>query len=188
MYNYIKGTITEINAKHITVECNNLGYLIYTPNPFSFNEGDSVTVYTYLHVREDVMDLYGFKSNYERDFFFKLISVKGIGPKGALAILAGGDTSEIIQAIESGNIKYLQKFPGVGAKASQQIVLDLHGKLNLEQINKTNKLNPKVEQALDALKNLGYKQAELKKIIPVLEANNLLSISELIKLALKQMY
>ena len=188
MYNYIKGIVTEINAKNITVECNNLGYQIYTPNPFSFNEGDETIVYTYLHVREDVMDLYGFKTRNERDFFFKLISVKGIGPKGALAILAGGDTSEIIQAIEAGNIKYLQKFPGVGAKASQQIVLDLHGKLNIEQVNKPSKLNPKTEQTLDALKNLGYKPAELKKIIPLLETNNSLSISELIKLALKNIY
>lgn len=188
MYNYIKGIVTEINSKNITIECNNFGYQIYTPNPFSFSDGESVTVYTYLHIREDVMELYGFKSKYERDFFFKLISVKGIGPKGALAILAGGDTSEIIQAIESGNVKYLQKFPGVGAKASQQIILDLHGKLNIEEVNKPSKVNPKVEQTLDALKNLGYKQQELKKVIPILEANNSLTISELIKLALKNIY
>lgn len=188
MYNYIKGTITEINSKYITIESNNIGYLVYTPNPFSFSEEENTIVYTYLHVREDVMDLYGFKTQYERDFFFKLISVKGIGPKGALAILAGGDTQEIIQAIEAGNVKYLQKFPGVGAKASQQIILDLHGKLNINQVKQTTKLNPKTEQTLDALKNLGYKQAELKKLIPILEQNSSLSISELIKLALKNMY
>lgn len=191
MFAYINGIIKEKMNNTVVLDVNGLGYEIFASN----NTLDSLppineiaTVYTYLHVREDVMDLYGFKTQYERDFFFKLISVKGIGPKGALAILAGGDTQEIIQAIEAGNVKYLQKFPGVGAKASQQIILDLHGKLNINQVKQTTKLNPKTEQTLDALKNLGYKQAELKKLIPILEQNSSLSISELIKLALKNMY
>lgn len=188
MYNYIKGIVTDINAKYITIECNNIGYLIHTPNPFSFNKNEEITIYTYLHVREDVFDLYGFKTIKERDFFFKLISVKGLGPKGALSILASGETQEIINAIEEGNTKYLQRFPGVGQKASQQIVLDLHGKLNLENTNDVQKLNPNVENAVEALKNLGYKASEIKKIIPILESNSNLSISELIKLGLKNLY
>lgn len=185
MYNYIKGTITDINAKSITLECNNIGYNLYTPNPFSFSLNENATIYTYLHVREDIFELYGFKTQKERDFFFKLISVKGIGPKGALAILAGGDSQEIIEAINSNNIKFLQKFPGVGPKASQQIILDLHGKLDLDNIKSSKVKNPNIEQALEALKNLGYKPQELKKVIPVLEANETLSIGALIKLALK---
>jgi Holliday junction DNA helicase RuvA len=183
MYNYIKGTVTEINTKNITIECNNLGYQIYTPNPFSFNEGDNIIVYTYLHVREDVMDLYGFKTRYERDFFFKLISVKGIGPKGALAILAGGDTSEIIQAIEAGNIKYLQKFPGIGPKASGQIILDLKGKLgNITPVD------PKINDVKEALKSLGYNSQELKKLDKFLLDNKDLPIQELIKQSLKKLF
>lgn len=187
MYNYIKGTITDINAKGITIETNGIGYQIYTPNPFSFELDSETTIYVYLHVREDIFELYGFKNVKERDFFFKLISVKGLGPKGALSILASGDSSEIIQAIEEGNTKFLQRFPGVGPKASQQIILDLHGKLNFEANNTKTKLDPKIEQALEALKNLGYKPQELKKIIPLLEKNIYLSIGELIKLGLKGM-
>lgn len=188
MYNYFKGTITNIDAKSITLECNNIGYLFYTPSPFSFTLGEEITIYCYLHVREDIFDLYGFKTSKERDFFFKLISVKGLGPKGALAILASGNSNDIINAINSGDSKYLQRFPGVGPKASQQIVLDLHGKLNLDEVTTSKTQDPKITQAVEALKNLGYKQSELKKIIPTLEDNLSLSINELIKLALKNLY
>lgn len=187
MYNYIKGTITDINAKFITIECNNIGYIIYTPNPLSYKTGLETTIYTYLHVREDVFDLYGFNKIKERDFFFKLISVKGIGPKGALTIMASGDLDSLINAIESGNTKYLKKFPGIGEKASQQIILDLHGKLNFED-NKENKLDPKVSQVIEVLKNFGYKNNEIKKIIPILENNLQLSASDLVKLGLKNLY
>lgn len=188
MYNYFKGTITNIDAKSITIECNNIGYLLYTPNPYSFNMGEEMTVYVYLHVRENIFELYGFKSSKERDFFFKLISVKGLGPKGALAILASGDTNNIISAINSGNTKYLQRFPGVGPKASQQIVLDLHGKLNIDEVKTSQIQDPKITSTLEALKNLGYKQSELKKVLPILENNLQLGISEMIKLALKNLY
>lgn len=188
MYNYLKGIVTNINAKSITLECNNIGYLLYTPNPYSFTKDENITVYVYLHVREDIFDLYGFRSEKERDFFYKLISVKGLGPKGALSILASGDLTEIIKAIENGNTKFLQKFPGVGPKASQQIVLDLHGKISFDEETNVKKANPKVEQTFEALKNLGYKASELKKLESLIEENIDLSIGELIKLALKKLY
>lgn len=184
MYNYIKGTISEINAKYITVENNQIGYLIKTPNPFSFELNQEVTVYTYLYVREDVYDLYGFQSKQERDFFLQLISVKGLGPKGALAILASGNINIIADAIKSGNNKYLEKFPGIGAKASQQIILDLHGKLNFDEVV-VKVEDPKITSTKEALHNLGYKQAEIKKVIPILEANINEPIGTLIKIALK---
>lgn len=188
MYQYIKGIITEINAKFITVECGKIGYMIYTPNPFSFTQNTDVTIYTYLHVREDVFDLYGFASKNERDLFYKLISVKGLGPKSALAILASGDISTIISSIEKGDAKHLQKFPGVGPKASQQIILDLRGKLDFNEQPKEKVQSENVTKALEALKNLGYKQTELKKVVDKLEANSTLDVSTLIKLALKNLY
>ena len=79
MYNYIKGKITQINAKFITLENNQVGYLIKTPNPYNFELNAEVTIYTHLYVREDICDLYGFKTSQERDFFLQLISVKGFG-------------------------------------------------------------------------------------------------------------
>lgn len=185
MYNYIKGTITEINAKYITLENNQIGYLIKTPNPFSFELNSSVTIYLYQYIREDTNDLYGFPTRQERDFFLQLISVKGLGPKGALAILASGNLNAIIDAIKAGNNRYLERFPGIGAKASQQIVLDLHGKISFEEAETKTVEDPKITQTKDALRNLGYKAQEIKKIIPILEANINEPTSTLVRIALK---
>lgn len=185
MYDYIKGTITDITTKSITIECGNIGYILRTPNPYNFEIDKEAYVYTYLHVREDIFELYGFETKNERDFFLSLISVKGLGPKGALAILASGKVEETIQAIESGNNKFLERFPGIGAKASQQIILDLHGKLNFNQVVTKKLEDPKVDSVREALKNLGYKAQEIKRIEPILEAHLEEPIGALIKIALK---
>ncbi|MDE7095709.1 MAG: Holliday junction branch migration protein RuvA, partial [Anaeroplasmataceae bacterium] len=128
-----------------------------------------------------IIDLYGFISEDEKDLFLKLISVSGIGPKSALSILATGTVSEIVRAIESRNDAYLRKFPGIGAKASQQIILDLQGKLNLgeELVIKNTKLED-VEQALLAL---GYNKKEIAKVLPKLDQT--LDEGALVKQALK---
>lgn len=183
MFNYMKGTIISANDNFITLECNSIGYIIKTPNPFIFELNSSVTLYTYMHVREDALELYGFKTIEERDFFLQLISVKGLGPKGALAILSSGDINATIDAINNGNAKYLLKFPGIGQKASQQIILDLHGKINFT--NQKVIKNPKVDEVKEALKSLGYNSYEIKNIIPLIEENIDKNTSELIKLALK---
>ena len=117
----------------------------------------------------------------EKDLFLKLISVSGIGPKSALSILATGTVNEIVKAIESRNDTYLRKFPGIGAKASQQIILDLQGKLSLgeELIVKNSKLED-VEQALLAL---GYNKKEITKVLPKLDQT--LDEGALVKQALK---
>lgn len=125
--------------------------------------------------------MYGFLSEDEKDLFLKLISVSGIGPKSALSILATGTVNEIVKAIESRNDTYLRKFPGIGAKASQQIILDLQGKLSLgeELIIKNSKLED-VEQALLAL---GYNKKEITKVLPKLD--QALDEGALVKQALK---
>ena len=114
--------------------------------------------------------------------FIKLISVKGIGPKGALAILASGEIEELQNAILKGDARYLQKYPGIGPKASGQIILDLRGKLVSDA-----PINPKIENVKEALRSLGYSSAELKKLDKFLSENIDLEIQELIKLSLKRM-
>lgn len=185
MYNYIKGIVTIIKGEYIVVEAGSVGYLIKTGNPFSFELNSEVQVFTYLHVREDALELYGFKSLQERDLFLKLISVKGIGPKGALAIIASGAIEKVIKAINNGDSKYLQKFPGIGPKASQQIILDLHGKIDFDLINTIE--DPKVKDIKDALKSMGYSNNEIKSITPIIDANIDKPVNELIKLILKQL-
>ncbi|MDE6413812.1 MAG: Holliday junction branch migration protein RuvA [Anaeroplasmataceae bacterium] len=181
MYGYIKGLVTKVTPKNIIVENQGIGYLLIVSNPYNFSLNKEYKVYVYQYVREDIIDLYGFISEDEKDLFLKLISVSGIGPKSALSILATGTVSEIVKAIEARNDAYLRKFPGIGAKASQQIILDLQGKLNLgeELVVKNTKLED-VEQALLAL---GYNKKEIAKVLPKLDQS--LDEGALVKQALK---
>lgn len=184
MYDYIKGLITNVTSESVTIENNNIGYAFKTANPYLFIENSETIVYLHQYVREDNISLYGFSSREERAFFNKLISVKGIGPKSTLAILATSDLDELKKAIEEGNIEYLQQFPGIGLKASQQIVLDLRKKLDFKkEIIK----NPKIDEVISALKNLGYKAKELDGLKSILSSNINLPIQDLLKLCLQKL-
>lgn len=179
MYRYIKGIVKEINPKHITVENNGIGYLIITPNPFNYKLDQDIVIHLYQKVSDDDISLYGFDSNEARELFMKLISVSGIGPKSAVAILASGPVHSIADAIESGDAKYLQKFPGIGPKSSKQIVLDLQGKIEFES-KVTSQTLAEVEEALKAL---GYNPREINKVLPKLDESK--DINILVKEALK---
>lgn len=161
MYAYIFGKIKKICTDYVILENNNIGYKIITPNPYLFVLNEVRLVYMYLYIREDAHDLYGFKTIEEKELFEKLISVTGIGPKSACAILAPGDYSNVVSAVERGDVSYLTKFPKVGPKTAQQIILDLKGKLG--QIN-TLVINKELEDAYEALIALGYKRKEIEKV------------------------
>ena len=135
MYDYIKGTITCLKNNAIVLDNNGIGYLIYVSNPYSFEVGKEYKVFVYQKIAEDENSLYGFKTNEEKDLFLKLISVKGLGCKMALPILAVGSTDGIMDAIERENILYLKKFPKIGDKLAKQIILDLKGKLAVQDKN-----------------------------------------------------
>lgn len=181
MYGYIKGLIKEVECNYIIIDNHDIGYLIYVPNPYYYKLEETYTIYTYNQVREDEFSLYGFKSKEELDLFLKLISVKGLGPKMALPMLATGSITGIIDAIDRENILYLKKFPKIGDKVARQIILDLKGKLNGNQLSLlTSKQN---DELTDALVALGYKQADIKKVIKSI--NEELPIEEQIKEALK---
>ena len=129
MFDYIKGIITDIKSNAIVVENNGIGYLVYVSNPYSFELNKECKVFIYQQITEDSNNLYGFKTIDEKDLFLKLISVKGLGCKMALPMLATGSIEGIIDAIERENILYLKKFPKIGDKVARQIILDLKGKL-----------------------------------------------------------
>ncbi|OFE48312.1 Holliday junction DNA helicase RuvA [Listeria monocytogenes] len=199
MYDYIKGTVTTITPKYIVVEVGQIGYQIITGNPFSFQrlEGTEAQVFLYQHVREDNISLFGFQTTEERYLFKKLLSVSGIGPKSALAIIASGDVVPLISAIESEDDVYLTKFPSVGKKTARQIILDLKGKLadvvasEIVYVAPENDmvagLSPQLEEAVLALEALGYSTRELKKVIPKLSKEEDLTSDAYIKLALQLM-
>ena len=142
MFNYIKGIVTSYGPNYISLENNGVGFLIYVPNPYVYQENKEYKVYIYNHIREEEFTLYGFRSEQERDLFLRLINVKGVGPKLALPILAS-PVDGIYDAIERENILYLTKFPKVGDKVARQIVLD----------------------------SLGYKKGDVKKILPQVDAS-----------------
>ena len=178
MIEFIKGTVEEIESNYIGLNNHDIGYLIYTANPYSYEVGKEYKIYIYQQVREDEISLYGFKTKEERDLFLKLISVKGLGCKMALPMFATGSIDGIKDAIERENILYLKKFPKIGDKVARQIILDLKGKLNLTVIS--SKLDK--DELVETLKALGYKQADITKILPQIKSE---TIEEQVKEALK---
>ena len=178
MYAYLNGIIKDIESNYIVLDINGIGYLIYVANPYYYQIENSYKVYTYTHIREDEFSLYGFKSKEELDLFLKLISVKGLGPKMALPILATGSIEGIMDAIDRENILYLKKFPKIGDKVARQIILDLKGKLAKTVTN--NNVN---EELTEALLALGYKNNDIKKVVASIDSN--LTIENQIKEALK---
>ena len=181
MYSYIFGKVTEVTGSYIVLDNNGIGYLINTPNPYAFNEGEDYKVYIYQQVREDEHSLFGFKTGEEKALFLKLISVKGLGPKMALPILATGSVSGVMDAIERENILYLKKFPKIGDKVAKQMILDLKGKLGV--ISTGELIENSYDELIEVLKGLGYKEKEFKTIIP--KVDNSLSIENQVKEALK---
>lgn len=180
MYDYIKGILTKINAKYIVVEAHGVGYILQVANPYAYSGQvqQEVTVYTHQVIREDAHLLYGFATENEKSVFLSLISVSGIGPTTALAIIAVDDNDGLVRAIEQKNITYLTKFPKIGKKTAQQMILDLDDKFVMsEEAGPVQQVAPSseniaLEEAMEAMEALGYRPAELKKIKKFFEGTN----------------
>ena len=182
MYNYIKGIVTEVTSNYIVLDNNGIGYQIHTGNPFSFQENEEYKIYVYQKIAEDDNSLYGFKTKEEKDLFLKLIDVKGLGPKMAMPMIALGSVSGIADAIDRENILYLKKFPKIGDKVARQIILDLKGKLNVET---TNVDDSSANELIEVLESLGYKKADIKRVLPQVDPSE--SLESQVKSALKLM-
>lgn len=182
MYEYIFGVIKDIESDYVVLDNNGIGYMIYTSNPYSFKIDEEVKIYIYQQIREDENSLYGFKTKEDKQLFLKLINVKGLGCKMAMPMLATGNREDIVSAIEEENVNYLKKFPKIGDKIARQIILDLKGKL-VASIEKNKIVN---EELIDALKALGYKPADIKKVVPNVKSEKLEDqIKEALKLMLR---
>ncbi|WP_159591496.1 Holliday junction branch migration protein RuvA [Streptococcus halichoeri] len=195
MFDYIKGQLTKITAKYIVVEARGLGYIIYVANPYSFTNSVNQDVTVYLHqvIREDAHLLFGFHTEDEKAVFLNLISVSGIGPTTALAIVAVDDNEGLVAAIDNSDIKYLMKFPKIGKKTAQQMILDLAGKFtDLTENEAPAKAaqqsdNHNLDEAMEALLALGYKANELKKIRTFFAGTETQTAEQYIKSALKML-
>ncbi|MDO4814137.1 MAG: Holliday junction branch migration protein RuvA [Gemella sp.] len=188
MYAYIDGIVKEINPTNLVVDNNGIGYEIVVPNPYEYSLDEKARVHISQQVREDSNTLYGFRSKEQKKVFLLLLKVKGVGPKSALAILAGAKSDEIITAIESSDVNYMTKFPGVGKKSAQQIILDLQGKVDFIAEETTSvKSNVYLEDALLALEALGYGKKDLAKIEKKLAAFDFDKTDSYVKEGLKLM-
>ena len=195
MLAYIKG-ILEIKTKgYIVVEAGGLGYKIFMPESTIANTGnigDKVQIYTFMRVREDDVSLYGFLTNEELRMFELLLSVSGIGAKGALGILSNITPSQFALAVISNDVAILKKVPGIGPKTAQREILELKDKLNKEQeitiaegeetsnIEKVIKEDEKVSEAISALQVLGYSKREIVEALQTIEVTSL-SVEDIIK-------
>ncbi|MDO5079472.1 Holliday junction branch migration protein RuvA [Streptococcus minor] len=194
MFDYIKGKLTKITAKYIVVEVAGIGYILHVANPYRYSDfvHQDITIYTHQVIREDAHLLYGFATESEKEVFLRLISVSGIGPTTALAIIAVDDNEGLVQAIDQQNITYLTKFPKIGKKTAQQMILDLAGKfvdvsVEAGKISRTTAAgNVALDEAMEALLALGYKATEIKKIRTFFEGTNE-SAENYIKSALKML-
>ncbi len=185
MYEYLSGVITVVKPDYIVIDVVGVGYKVFSPTPFAYQEGQKARVFIEQIVRDTGITLFGFQTEDDKGLFLKLLSVSGIGPKSALAIMAAEDSNSLAEAIEQGEVKYLTRFPGVGKKTASQIVLDLKGKLGdyVQKIDKfaDQEVSPELNDALLALLALGYTKKEVDRITPTLAAEKETSADQYIK-------
>lgn len=179
MIGFLRGTVHHFGLDYVLLDVNDVGYRINFYHPESLKLNQEITIYTYQNVREDEISLYGFLSLAEYDLFIKLISVKGLGPKIASNILSNSSVEAVVTAIETGDVDFMRRMPGIGSKTASQIILDLKGKLVEAEV----KVREDLKDVSEALKQLGYKPAEIKPVIKRLEKEEG-STDELIRKAL----
>lgn len=199
MYYYVSGTVAHIEPYLAVVDCGGVGYACRTTayTLSQIKKGDRAKLFTFLSVREDAMDLYGFASQEELKLFQQLISVSGVGPKAALGILSSSTPANLAMSIITGDEKTLTRAPGVGKRIAQRVILELKDKLAKGQtvsgsgesvamdavtIIPQNKLS----EASAALAVLGYSQAEINTALKGVDIDGQ-PLEQIIRLALKNM-
>lgn len=195
MYYYVNGTVAEIGPNLAVIDCGGVGYACATTNYTlaQLKRGEQAKLYTYLHVREEIFDLYGFSTQAELNSFKMLLGVSGVGPKAALAILSSGTPDQLALSIVTGDEKSLTGVPGIGKKIAQRIILELKDKLAKEQTGfdaRMGTLSPipaggKTQEAASALAVLGYSSQEISAALKGVDAA--LPVEEMIRIALKKM-
>ena len=181
MIGYVRGVVTHLFKDACYVDVHGVGYRVYVPTTTRqlLVEGEESTLFTYLNVREDAMQLYGFSTEDEYELFILLISVSGIGPKVGLGILSGMTPEAFKLAILNGQVAQLTKLPGIGKKSAERLVLELKDKLakmTTISVNTVAAVQPigitvggPAGEAIDGLVALGYAQNEVETIVERLD-------------------
>lgn len=196
MIGFVRGEIAYFEEDKVVLEVNGIGMNVYASSQTLSNlgsVGQQAVLYTHLNVKEDAMTLYGFLTKEDLKIFRLLITVNGIGPKGALSILNAITPEELRFAILAGDSKTIAKAPGIGAKTASRVILDLKDKLSVEEAFEA-KLNHPVakskndtakSEAIEALTALGYSPSEALKAVNQVEHGEELDVEALLKAALK---
>ena len=202
MISFVKGTVADIGENCLVVENGGIGYEIYMTGQDlgKARIGDEKKIHTFLYVREDILQLYGFFSKDDLGMFKLLIGVNGVGPKGALGILSGISADELRFAVLSDDVKTISKAPGIGKKTAQKMILELKDKLAKEQGSLPTGgglvMTPKaaaagavdaVSEAVSALVVLGYSQAKALQAMEGIQTDDAVTSEQLIRTCLKKL-
>ena len=203
MIAYLNGEVTEISEDGIVLEVNDIGYNIRMADPFRYKVGFYGRIYTYTYVKEDAFLLYGFADKDELDLFKKLISVSGIGPKGALGILSSMSVPDIYFAIVSEDVKAISAAPGVGKKSAERVILELKDKVKTEELKGADisLLSSSSDadgsqdgretirkETVEALTALGYGVSEASKAVSQVEISADDTTEDILKKSLKYLF
>lgn len=202
MIAFVNGKIEQISVDNAVIDVGGIGYNIKISSDTAARLpgiGEPVKLYTYTSVREDAFWLYGFLNRNELEIFKKCITVNGIGPKGALALLSVMDADSLRYAILSGDTKAIAKAPGIGSKTAQRLILDLKDKLVIDdemidrEIARTDSGtdaadSAQKQEAVAALVALGYAQAESRKAVDAIEGIEQMDSGAILKAALKKLF
>ena len=203
MYAYIRGILAETEEDAVVVEAGGIGYRIYTTGQ-TYGAlppvGGTVRIYTYQQVREDAVLLFGFLTKSDLEIFRKCITVSGIGPKGALAILSVLDADSLRFAIMSGDVKAISRAPGIGPRTAERLILELKDKIRIDDTLIDKEIeslrgkggeaagSSQKKEAVEALVSLGYGQAEAAKAVSAIEGIEAMDSGDVLKAALKNLF
>jgi Holliday junction DNA helicase RuvA len=188
MIGFLRGVVVEKFPDRLLLDVSGIGYELFcsTSSLSGLNKNETAMMHTYMHVREDVLQLFGFKDKKEKALFEKLIGVSKIGPKGALSILSGFSADQLINLITCRDVDAISQVPGIGKKTAERIVLELGEKLSAVASDAGSVLNDNLEnrilnEARDALITLGYSFAEAANALKDYQGNGEQSVEQLLK-------
>ena len=199
MFSYLKGILAEKASNYAVIECGGVGFKVYTSftslSDTKCIQGSEVKFHTYMYIKEGIMDLYGFSTPEELEMFELLISVSGVGAKGALAVLSAMNPSKLALVIASGDSQSIKKAPGIGTKIAQRIILELKDKIKSDAFSASDSnvfaetvpvASNERDEAVNALISLGYSGAEAKNAVSKVKAD-VTEVEDIIKYALKSL-
>lgn len=200
MIAYIIGEITDISEDSVVIETNGMGFNIFVTSGYQYNIGQEVKIYTYTNVKEDAFSLFGFEDKEQLTLFKMLLTVNGIGPKGALAILSCMSTTDLRFAIYHEDAGAIAKANGIGKKTAERVILDLKDKIKLSDSNEmptvlrngtvtaVSGFDEQRRDAIEALTALGYSSSEAVKAVSKVEMTERMTADAILKESLKFLF